>query len=150
MLWCSSLSCSKKLLFGPFLLKCSQMTANFVKIVFKKIGYSLLDKKVKMQFLRLKKKKRNTHTLQTSALLCPFQRDYSSLAYTLSQPGPLIQWFTLTPRFWWLVISVTRSHSSCCPGFPKTDDIQKCFVLSVPVYGRAFFFTRHTYVVFMQ
>ena len=32
------------------------MTANFVKIVFKKIGYSLLDKKVKMQFLRLKKK----------------------------------------------------------------------------------------------
>ena len=24
--------------------------------------------------------------------------------------------------------------------FPKTDDIQKCFVLSVPVYGRAFFF----------
>ena len=57
MLWCSSLSCSIKLLFGPFLLKCSQMTANFVKIVFKKIGYSLLDKKVKMQFLRLKKKK---------------------------------------------------------------------------------------------
>ena len=57
MLWCSSLSCSKKLLFGPFLLKCSQMTANFVKIVFKKIGYSLLDKKVKMQFLRLKKRK---------------------------------------------------------------------------------------------
>ena len=34
------------------------MTANFVKIVFKKIGYSLLDKKVKMQFLRLKKKKK--------------------------------------------------------------------------------------------
>ena len=32
------------------------------------------------------KKKGNTHTLQTSALLCPFQRDYLSLAYTLSHP----------------------------------------------------------------
>ena len=32
------------------------------------------------------KKRGNTHTLQTSALLCPFQRDYSSLAYTLSHP----------------------------------------------------------------
>lgn len=86
MLWCSSLSCSKNCFLALFYSNVPKWLQISLRSFSKKSAILSWIKKWKCNFWGKKKKRGNTHTLQTSALLCPFQREYSSLAYTLSQP----------------------------------------------------------------
>ena len=86
MLWCSSLSCSKNCFLALFYSNVPKWLQISLRSFSKKLAILSWIKKWKCNFWGKEKKRGNTHTLQTSALLCPFQREYSSLAYTLSQP----------------------------------------------------------------
>lgn len=86
MLWCLSLSCSKNCFLALFYSNGPNWLQISLRSFSKESAILSWIKKWKCNFWGKKKERGNTHTLQTSALLCPFQRDYSSLTYTLSQP----------------------------------------------------------------